>query len=361
METITRRAPYRRSAFDNRKLTSRDIEILHAVYRHRLLHTEHVKALFGSDHVRKRLTFLNHNGYLDWPHAQRALHYDGMKHSIYGISDAGAALLAETHGIEGRDFSERNRALKPWSLPHTLLLADILVSLEMAVRRVRDRGDRSIRFLDPETLALRGGSRGHDPGRISVPVREGNTTRTLRVIPDAIVGLALSDGSGSWEKEKMLFVEADRATEPNVRGRGELSSIHRKILTYEAYAKAKGHVAQFGIDNFRVLFLTSAGEDRIVGMFEAMQRQTAPGGSGSGRYLFGLRQQLDHDDLLFDALGRRQGRGGSSARTHDQASPGPGLAPRLSVPSHHQASRQGSAGTAIEGPIWPAHRYCEWQ
>jgi hypothetical protein len=52
--------------------------------------------------VRKRLTFLNHNGFLDWPEAQRALHYDGMKHSIYALSDKGADLL----GLPGRrDFS----------------------------------------------------------------------------------------------------------------------------------------------------------------------------------------------------------------------------------------------------------------
>src|SRR4051812_27888042 len=89
-------------------ITSRDLEIIMLVARHRFLRSTHVVALLNASPqgVLRRLQLLFHHGYLERPRAQlEYFHQAGSKEIAYGIGSKGAKLLREKFGdsfAEGR-------------------------------------------------------------------------------------------------------------------------------------------------------------------------------------------------------------------------------------------------------------------
>src|SRR4051794_12089693 len=88
------RAPMRRMV-----LTPRDLEILRAVYRHRLLRSTHLMALSGGSPqaTLRRLQLLFHHGYLDRPPMQLDWYARGSEPMVYALGNRGAEVL-ETDG-----------------------------------------------------------------------------------------------------------------------------------------------------------------------------------------------------------------------------------------------------------------------
>ena len=65
----------------------------------------------------------------------------------------------------------------------------------------------------------------------------------------------------------MLFIETDRGTEPYVRhDKNELKSIERMIKGYLAYVRSGLVRAQFGVENFYQLTVTTGDEMRVEGI-----------------------------------------------------------------------------------------------
>ncbi len=107
---------------------------------------------------------------------------------------------------------------------------------------------------------------------------------------------------------KLLFLEADCGSEPLERTdglQGDLSDFARKIIGYSAYGEAGGHLEQFGVNNFRVLTVTTS-QRRAENLVSLTQRLTS---RGLGRFLFTDRETLERyrSDVL--SLPWRNGRG----------------------------------------------------
>src|ERR1700687_5327722 len=98
-----RRPRFERAKVAGIKLTPRDLEILRAVHRHRLLRSTHLIALLdGSPQTTlRRLQLLFHHGYLDRPAAQLDWYAQGSEPMVYALGNRGGAVLA-AKGARGR-------------------------------------------------------------------------------------------------------------------------------------------------------------------------------------------------------------------------------------------------------------------
>ena len=263
-------------------LTERDLAILQSLHDNRFMHTRQLQALYGG-RVFRRLARLFDHGYVDRPRAQRIWRQregGGSRPLVHALSTKGAQALCGLGLIRqtGRDWSERNRDLSPFSfaIPHELAVADVRVAF---VRACRDRPGRQL--LHGEKLAS-----GRAARALEIPGRD------HPLYPDWIA--AVDAGSG---EPCLFFVEVDRCTEPNTRrGSEELQSLQRKFEGYLAYARARRQREQFGIGNFRVLTITTGSETRVRNMAAAAHK--ASGGVGAGRFLSAsFADLLVHDPL----------------------------------------------------------------
>ncbi len=89
------------------------------------------------DRLRRRLSALYHNGYLDRPIAQRdSFARLGSAPLVYALGTKGAVALAEIDAryVAAVDWTDKNRTARRPYLEHALLIADLMVGLEAAVR-----------------------------------------------------------------------------------------------------------------------------------------------------------------------------------------------------------------------------------
>src|SRR5215213_5078208 len=115
-------------------LTSRDREMVDAVYRHRFLRSSDIAKLVGGSQqqILRRLQLLFHNGYLTRPRAQLDYYTKGgSREMVYGLASKGAKLLRD-YGLTlpHLRWSEKNQSVGRMFLQHALLVSRIMVSFE---------------------------------------------------------------------------------------------------------------------------------------------------------------------------------------------------------------------------------------
>lgn len=275
-------------------LTSRDLDILRAVYRHRLLRSTHLKALAdGSPQTTlRRLQLLFHHGYLDRPAMQLDWYVRGSEPLAYALGNRGAQALAAGGELKpGALRSEtKNRDFSRLFLRHTLAVAEVMVAFEVSCR---DR--EGVALIQPEEVLVAAPPetrRLRLPFRWQVDLREGEKLHRLGVEPDRVFGLRFADAS-EGRQVAYFFLEADRGTMPIARkGLGQ-TSFRRKLLAYQETWRRGFHKAHLGIPNFRVLTVTTS-EERVRHLVAACQSL-----SGSSRiFLFTDRESLGGGDIL---------------------------------------------------------------
>lgn len=176
-------------------LTLRDLDILRAVYRHRLLRSTHLVALSGGSRqaTLRRLQLLFHHGYLDRPPMQLDWYTRGSEPLVYALGNRGAQIL-ETEGHLRRGgirWDTKNRNFSRVFLHHTLAVAEVMVAFEVACR-IRE----GVRFIPSEEVlagAPEATRRLRLPFRWQVEVRRGGKLHRLGVEPDQVFGLRFED------------------------------------------------------------------------------------------------------------------------------------------------------------------------
>src|SRR3954464_10860244 len=186
-----RRPRFERAPIRPMVLTPRDLQILRAVHRHRLLRSTLLVALTGGSRqtTLRRLQLLFHHGYLDRPPMQLDWYARGSEPLVYALGNRGAELL-ETEGVVRRGgvrWDTKNRNVSRVFLHHTLAVAEVMVAFEAACRR-----REGVRFIPPEEV-LAGAPpetrRLRLPFRWQVEVRQGGKPYRLGVEPDRVFGL----------------------------------------------------------------------------------------------------------------------------------------------------------------------------
>lgn len=266
------------------QLTHDDIGILRHVAEHRFLRSTHLVQLLQRprDKVLRRLAALYHNGFLDRPHAQLdQLIRGGSAPLIYAL---GNRAFGDDGGV---DWTDKNRAAKRPYIEHTLMIADVMVALEVALRHYP-----SIRLVRAAEIAQHSWT-------LSATVPGGRAP--IAVTPDKVFALDFADTG----RRNYYVVEADRATMPIARADPGVSSFKKKLLAYHHGHEAQRHVTQWGIPGFRVLTITTSAE-RMASMLDVVDAIT--GGKGSNVFLFAAADQLSAaDPLAFAwASGKRQ-------------------------------------------------------
>ena len=115
--------------------------------------------------------------------------------------------------------------------------------------------------------------------RLEASIRIGGVLKKNAVVPDALFGLRLND-----EEESYFMLEVDRGEMPVERFKNtQRTYFAKKMLTYYQANRQQRHVHDLGIENFRVLTVTTD-RTRVVKMLEALN--TITGGKGSNIFLF---------------------------------------------------------------------------
>ncbi len=274
-------------------LTPRDLQILRAVHRHRLLRSTQLIALSGGSPqaTLRRLQLLFHHGYLDRPPMQLDWYARGSEPLVYALGKRGAELL-ETRGEFRRGgirWDSKKRNVSRVFLHHTLAIAEVMVAFEVACR-----GREGVRFIPPEkVLAGVPEATRRLPFRWQVEVRHGGKPYRLGVEPDRVFGLEFY-GLPENRQRAYFFLEADRGTMPVRRkGLGQTSFL-RKLLAYQETWRQGIQRSHLGISNFRVLTVTT-NRERVRHLLAACR---SPEGSGSRLFLFADKGALDRKDIL---------------------------------------------------------------
>ncbi|HEX4961382.1 MAG TPA: replication-relaxation family protein [Thermoanaerobaculia bacterium] len=307
----TRRPRFERVPVRGIALTSRDLELLRAVYRHRLLRSTHLVALSGgsSQATLRRLQLLFHHGYLDRPPMQLDWYARGSEPMVYALGNRGAEVLETMDQVKrgGTRWDTKNRNLSRVFLHHTLAVAEVMVDFEAACRSREE-----VQFIPPEEVLRRAPAetrRLRLPFRWQVEVRQGGKPYRLGVEPDRVFGLQFENAPES-RRRVFFFLEADRGTMPVARKGLTQTSFVRKLLAYQATWRQGLHRAHLGIPNFRVLTVTTSRE-RVEHLVEACR--SLPGG-GSRLFLFTGQESLRRGDVLMHEW--VNGRGESALLPH---------------------------------------------
>jgi DNA-binding MarR family transcriptional regulator len=264
------------------RITPRDIQLLRNIARLRLTSAAQLAALDGgsAQNVSRALLALFENGYVERPVAQVAsrLLYEGSRPTIYGLTRKGAALLRK-HGEDVRrrllDGIDKERGAGWRFIEHTVAIAEFWVALELATR-----GRDDVRVLErSEILEAAPKSKMDRLVRLEASIRLGGALKKNAVVPDALFGLRFND-----ETESYFMLEVDRGEMPIERYKNmQRTYFAKKMLTYYEANRQQRHVHDLGIENFRVLTVTTD-MARIEKMLEALNAITD--GRGSNMFLF---------------------------------------------------------------------------
>jgi DNA-binding transcriptional ArsR family regulator len=230
--------------------------------------------------VSRALLALFENGYVERPIAQVAsrLLYGGSRPTIYGLTRKGAALLRK-HGEDVRrrllDGIDKERGAGWRFIEHTVSSAEFWVALELAAR---DRTD--LRLLERNEILEDTPRTSRDRlVKLEASIRIGGVLKRNAVVPDALFGVRDSN-----ERNSYFMVEIDRGEMPVERYRNaHRTYFSKKMQTYYEANRQRRHVHDLGIENFRVLTVTTDAR-RIDRMLTAPDRLT--NGRGSNLFLF---------------------------------------------------------------------------
>lgn len=240
--------------------------MLRYVAENRFLRSDHLARLSGISPkaLSRRLYKLYHGQYLDRPRSQLATWEArrGSKKIVYAIGNKGAEVL-RTGGVQLAlgDWTTKNAEVKRDFIEHTLGVADVRVAFAIASAAA------GLTF-DPWLAS------GEAKTSVTVTAEDGDTL-PLSILPDAFFSLA------DDQHVRHFFLEYDTGSMPVVRAGLQQTSIWRKLLAYYAlWQEDKEHrkgkrstsalAERFGIDSFRVLFVTSTLE-RIATMRQAVE------------------------------------------------------------------------------------------
>ena len=275
-------------------LTPRDLEILRAVHRHRLLRSTHLIALLDGSRqtTLRRLQLLFHHGYLDRPPMQLDWYARGSEPLVYALGNRGAEVLETESELRrgGIRWDAKKRNVSRAFLHHTLAVGEVMVAFEIACR-----GREGVRFIPPEEVlagAPEATRRLRLPFRWQVEVRWGGKPYRLGVEPDKVFGLRF-EGEPEGRNLAFFFLEADRGTMPVARKGLLQTSFRRKLMAYQETWRQGLYKTHLGIPNFRVLTVTTS-EERMRHMVAACQSL----GAGSRLFLFADREKPSHMNIL---------------------------------------------------------------
>lgn len=282
------------------QLTDDDDRILFYVFRHRIINSKLIYALFperSQQKLSRRLQALWQAGFLDRPAQQvERVHVgEGSAPLIYTVDRFGAERLRDRYGLDtspGR-WKQKNREIRGRSIQHALATTRFMVELELAAR---EHGKVSLLHSD-EVFKLFPAPEIPQPGA-RLTLRSAVDWHGYRgeegTAPDRLFALQYHDQPGDRNLQ-IILLEIDQGTETIEPGDRRIrsqsffrdTSLLRKFVIYASAFKGRAHRQQYGVPSFRVLTVTT-GRSRVEQMQAAYQKylHKEPHGVNPGLFLF---------------------------------------------------------------------------
>lgn len=278
-------------------LNERNLALLAYVSQHRLISSDDLAKLDGGSEqkAKRELRRLWAHGYVLRPAAQlMTVAITGPQPIVYGLSNKGARLLREHgHRIGDIDWSENTQRAGIRFIDHEVARARFMTGLEVAQRRRSDvslvRATAILANAPDKTRTSK------TPLKWTARVPENGREVGTSIIADDLFALIFDDSTAAY-----FLVEIDRGQMP-VRRHGEsaqeLVGGKRRLRTYFKHKLAayyfgwrqRRHVEQFGIEQLRVLTVTTSPQ-RVSTMLDALREVTE--GKGSDLFLFATEDEL---------------------------------------------------------------------
>jgi len=250
-------------------LKERDIDVVEAVHRHRVLRQNQLQALFFGSQTRAqaRLEKLYDHGFLERKFLPVA-RGEGRSPTLYVLDKRGAELLRTERGYDDITWYASSRDLKADFLEHTLAINDILVAVTLACRRE----EYVLETWQTETQL----KAAYD--YVSVRSERGHAQR-VPVVPDSYFTII------ARERRHPFFLELDRGTM-------QIKRFKTKVQAYREYFRGGGYEKRFGRKSLRVLTVTT-GAVRLENLKKVTEEV------GDARWFwFGLLSELGAETIL---------------------------------------------------------------
>jgi hypothetical protein len=274
-------------------LSVRKLGLLAHIARYGLISSDDLALLDGgsAQNAKRELRNLWEHGYVMRPAAQlKTVPLTGPQPIAYGLSNKGARLLREHgHRIDlGVDWSENARRVGIAYIDHSVARSRFMSAVEVAAR---SRPDVSV--MDAAAIIARAPERTqrakHPLKWTAIIPDEHGRDMSASLISDDLFALVLDDDTTSY-----FLVEIDRgqmpvrrngaSAEEVVEGKRRVRTHYRhKLATYYHGWRQRRHVEQFGIEQMRVLTITTSAK-RVATMVDSLADVTA--GKGSELFLF---------------------------------------------------------------------------
>jgi hypothetical protein len=249
-----------------RKPSARDIQIVLAVYRYRVLRQDQLYRLFfASPSTGKQvLRRLFHQGYL----ARKFI--DQMMNATYYILDTrGVELLRAQEGLEDFSWYASNKNLKTEFLEHTCAINDVRITI---AKTAPLQGLELLKWVGESELKA-------DYDRVTIRTASGKQ-QAVSLIPDGYFALQTPKGIAH------IFLELDRGTTTSKRFR-------QKIVAYQTYHQTGGYERRYGAKNYRVMTVTTS-EKRLQTLKAATEDV-----NGRDRFWFTTLQAVTEQSVFF--------------------------------------------------------------
>src|ERR687884_2286713 len=221
------------------------IEVLRHLHRMRFMHADQLARLISPEAQRQlkyELTCLYNHAFIARPDVQwvwrrwyrRQKGEGGSAPLLYAEATRGVRLLEYLKLIEPdhRDHAERNRELSEFNLsfiPHEVFRSEVYVDFHVDCRKSKRL---TLRYADELVQDW------YDADKLPVPELDRDIEPDLSLFIDGLIS-----------EPTFLTIEVDCVTEPNTRYSSyHLQSLRQKYEGYQAYAAAKRHREQFGVN-----------------------------------------------------------------------------------------------------------------
>ncbi len=294
--------------------TDRVYSILYGLYKYGLLNSEHIRKLYHGNerNTQRRLRELFDHGFVKKFNVKVDQYAPGSEKDVYALTDKGANLLSDIYGVPrlGVRYNENNKRRTLSTIPHALMVSDIVVRFEVACANTQagtgEGGRPPTEFISQREILEAAPERTQEnknPLHWSVDIR--GHDKPVGNNPDHLFGIR-DTGRPEGKNEAFFFVEADRGTESVIPKRNDFtkSTPFKKLHAYVWTLHHKLHTKYFGVPNFRVLWVTkSTGEDkdgktRLENMMAAAREITGGAKPLVEKFLFAEYPSLSEGDPL---------------------------------------------------------------
>lgn len=274
-ELKKRRRDIRRDTPKPMSLQPRDVDIIEAVYRFRILKQAQIQALFfgASSHAQYRLERLYDHHYLDRKFLPVRMG-DGRSPTLYVLDRRGVEVLRTERGYDTLKWYSDSTDFSDTFLEHSLAINEVYIALSLACRK---QGFTLESWQTENEVKS-------DYDYVSLKTAKGKVER-LPILPDSIFSF-IAHG-----RRHRCLLELDRGTMESARFKD-------KVRAYIAYHESGMYQTRYESQSMRVLTIISTrhtGEKRLANLKKATEEA-----GGKLRFWFTTLKHIT-PETVFDA------------------------------------------------------------